>query len=80
MYTASSRLPNIPSSLGRPEAGCMLKMAELPANVFPIKKKLVSVSMKNMGLTIFLTTSVTYDYESFVTICFSDILLFCRGI
>ena len=35
MYTPSSRLPIMPRSLGRPEDGCMLNMAELPANVFP---------------------------------------------
>jgi hypothetical protein len=57
-------------SLGRPEAGCMLKMAELPANVFPVNNhfSVTKNSDENKtSLTIFMTSSIAYGYESFIT-------------
>jgi hypothetical protein len=45
----------------------MLKMAELPANVFPVIDVQCGWKVKrNLDLTVFLTRSITYDYESFI--------------
>ena len=58
----------------------MLKMAELPANVFPVIIFSVTVESdeNETSLTIFMTSSVTYEYDSFVIWRFRcrNILLF----
>ena len=45
----------------------MLKMAELPANVFPVIDVQYGWKAKgDLDLTVFVTSSITYDYESFI--------------
>ena len=60
----------MPRSLGRPEAGCMLKMPELPAKVFPVNNYIsvkVDSDETKLVLTIFMTSSIANDYKSFIT-------------